>query len=265
MEPNGIITITTDFGTKDPYAGMMKGIMLGANPHARIVDITHDIPPHDILNGAFALVRSYRFFPPGTVHVAVVDPGVGGRRKSIAVRMDEYFFVGPDNGLFSLVLDDAASMEIRVIEYEPFVLPDVSPTFHGRDVFASCAGQLSAGRAFPEVGPLQRDHHRITFPVPVEDGDVLNGEIVAIDAFGNLVTSIHRDGFDKFIGSRKVEILFRADRFGTVEKSYSDGLRNEPLALFGSSGYLELSVCEGNAASYYMISAPGAPVTVRRL
>jgi S-adenosyl-L-methionine hydrolase (adenosine-forming) len=265
MEPNGIITLTTDFGTKDPYAGMMKGIMLGANPQARIVDITHDIPPHDILNGAFALARSYRFFPPGTVHVAVVDPGVGGQRKSIAVRTDEYFFIGPDNGVLSLVLDDADSREIRVIEYEPFVLPDISTTFHGRDVFAPCAGQLSAGSAFPDVGPRRHRHRTVTFPAPVEDGEVLTGEIVTIDAFGNLITSIRRDKFDTFIGSGTVEILFGADRFGTIGKSYTDGIRNEPLALFGSSGYLELSVCEGSAASYYMVSASGEPVSVRRL
>lgn len=265
MTPSGIITITTDFGTKDPYAGMMKGMMLAANPDARIVDITHEVPPHDIFNGAFTLARAYRYFPAGTVHVAVIDPGVGGTRKNIAVRADGHFFVGPDNGIFTFVLADAGDIEVRAIENDPFTSHEVSPTFHGRDVFAPCAGHLSAGRPFEQAGRVCPRYRRIAFPKARVKVDVLQGEVIAIDTFGNLVTSISRAALKKFTGSHQVEILFGSERFDRISAAYIDVEHGMPLALFGSSGYLEISVNEGNASVYYMSSTIGAPVVVRRL
>jgi S-adenosyl-L-methionine hydrolase (adenosine-forming) len=149
MDTSGIITLTTDFGTRDPYAGIMKGMALTANPSAIIVDITHEIPPQDILNAAFTLMRAYQYFPAGTVHVAVVDPEVGGSRKRIAVRTERHIFVGPDNGIFGMVFQREAPLEIREIVNPPFVTERISNTFHGRDIFAPCAGHLSAGGTFP--------------------------------------------------------------------------------------------------------------------
>jgi hypothetical protein len=244
---------------------MMKGVMLAANPNARIVDITHEVPPHDIFNGAFTLARAYRYFPAGTVHVAVIDPGVGGRRKNIALRVDGHFFVGPDNGIFTLVLADAEDIEVRTIENYPFTNREISPTFHGRDVFAPCAAHLSAGRPFEQVGHIRLRYRRIAFPKPRVNSDLLQGEVIAIDTFGNLITSISRAVLEKFAGARQVEILFGAERFDRISTSYSDVRHGTPLALFGSAGYLEISVNEGNASIYFMSSTIGVPVSVRRL
>ena len=164
MNVSGIVTFTTDFGNRDPYAGSMKGMVLSANPHACLVDITHEIPAHNIVNAAFTLVRTYKHFPEGTIHVAVVDPGVGGKRKDIAILTDRYIFVGPDNGIFSLVLPKEKLLEIRLIKNSPFIMTKISDTFHGRDVFAPCAGYLSVGTPFSEVGPLIRHVNNLKYP-----------------------------------------------------------------------------------------------------
>lgn len=263
MQANGIVTFTTDFGNRDPYAGIMKGIVLGANPNARIVDITHEIPAHNILNAAFSLIRTCRYFPEGTIHVAIVDPGVGGQRKNIAVRTDQYIFIGPDNGILSPVLSNVKSSEIRVIKNPPFIKSRISDTFHGRDVFAPCAGHLSAGNSFAEVGPeIERITH-LVYPKVTREANVLKGEIVSIDYFGNMITNISEQLFRSFAGKRKIEAFFGTARFNRIMQRYSDVPQGTPLVLFGSCGYLEISMNEGNAASYFMTSA-GSPVTIRK-
>ncbi len=263
MQANGIVTFTTDFGNRDPYAGIMKGIVLGANPHARIVDITHEIPAHNILNAAFSLVRTCRYFPEGTIHVAIVDPGVGGRRKNIAVRTDQYFFIGPDNGILSPMLSNVNSPEIRVIENPPFIKSIISDTFHGRDVFAPCAGHLSAGNSFAEVGPETERIKHLIYPKATCEANILKGEIVSIDYFGNMITNISKQNFREFVGKRKFEIYFGSERFTKILRHYNDIEQGSPLILFGSSCYMEISMNEGNAADYFM-SSVGSPVTIRR-
>jgi len=263
MQVNGIVTFITDFGNRDPYAGIMKGIVLGAYPEARIVDITHEIPPHDIINGAFMLVRSYRFFPEGTVHVAIVDPGVGGRRKNIAIKTNRYYFVGPDNGILSIAAEMEGNDETRIIQNPPFLLDKISDTFHGRDVFAPCAGHLSAGKSFEAVGPVVKRHKYLDFPSVKREGNVLTGEVVSVDSFGNMITNISDHAFRSFFGKRKFEIFFGTERFTRIMQRYIDVPRGMPLVLIGSCGFLEISMNEGNAADYFMTSI-GTPVTVRK-
>lgn len=263
MQVNGIVTLTTDFGNRDPYAAIMKGTVLTANPQARIIDITHEIPAHDILNAAFTLVRMYRYFPEGTIHMAVVDPGVGGQRKNIAILTERYIFVGPDNGTFSLLLSRIKTLEIREIKNSPFVLGKISSTFQGRDVFAPCAGHLSGGKPFTDVGPIVKRFKRLVYPGIQREGNVLTGEVVSIDSFGNLITNISEHTFHSFAGNHKVEIFFGVERFNKIMQHYSEVPRYSPLVLFGSSGFLEISMNEGNAASYFMTSVK-TPVTIRK-
>lgn len=260
---NGIITILTDFGTKDPYAGIMKGIILKINPDARIIDITHEIPDHDIKNASLTIGYAYGYFPKGTIHVAVVDPGVGGDRKNIAVKTANYIFIGPDNGIFSLALSKEKIIEIREIEKFPFVFDKVSNTFHGRDVYAPCAAFLTAGKKFSDIGRVLSDYTKIVYPVPKYKGNSLTGEIVLIDSFGNMVTNISEHSFKSFTGRNPFEIYFASERFTTLDNRYIDVPPGKPLVLFGSSGYLEISMNGKSAAEYFMASE-GASVTVRR-
>ena len=185
-----IITLTTDFGAQDWFAGAMKGSILSINPHAHIVDITHCVSPGDIRAGAFSLAASCRFFPEGTIHVAVVDPGVGGGRKAIAVRTPAQFFVGPDNGVLSAALRDQKIEAVHRLENPKYLLSFVSRTFHGRDVFAPVAAHLSLGLPIRKLGPAQADWVRLPFPAIDSGRDRIDGEVVYIDRFGNGITNI---------------------------------------------------------------------------
>jgi S-adenosyl-L-methionine hydrolase (adenosine-forming) len=263
MITSGIVTLTTDFGTKDPYAGIMKGMVLGANPDARIVDVTHEIPARDIVNAAFTVTRAYEHFPPGTVHVAVVDPEVGEKRKNIAILTRSHIFVGPDNGIFTMVLQREKPFGIREIRNPPFVAERISNTFHGRDVFAPCAGHLSAGRLFEDVGPEFTSIRFLKYPRVSQNGNILTGEIVSVDSFGNMISNISEHSFRSFVGKRKFEIYFATERFDTILRHYTDVPSGSPLVLFGSSGHLEVSMNFGNASEYFITTA-GSAVTVRR-
>jgi hypothetical protein len=263
MIMSGIVTLTTDFGTRDPYAGIMKAMVLTANPDARLVDITHEIPARDIVIAAFTLTRTYEYFPAGTIHVAVVDPEVGEKRKNIAILTQNHLFVGPDNGVFTMVLQREKSIEIREIKNPPFIAGRISNTFHGRDVFAPCAGHLSAGRLFTDVGPELRQIRYLKYPKVTQNGNILTGEIVSVDSFGNMITNISEPTFRSFVGRRRFEIYFATERFDTIIRHYSDVPQGTPLLLFGSSGHLEISINAGSAEEYFMTST-GSAVAVRR-
>lgn len=263
MQANGIITLTTDFGTRDPYAGIMKGVIYEANRTARLIDITHHVPAHDIPAGAFTMANACHHFPEGTVHVAVVDPGVGGERKNIALRTDKYFFVGPDNGIFSIALARENVRSIREILNPPFVLDSISHTFHGRDVLAPCAGSISAGGRFADIGPVISDYTRIDYPLTQQSGNTLHGEVMSIDSFGNLITNISEDRFRNFTSKGSFEIYFASERYNSIATHYAETPVGSSLVLFGSSGYLEISTNGGSAALYFMAS-PGSKITVRR-
>jgi S-adenosyl-L-methionine hydrolase (adenosine-forming) len=263
MEMSGLITLTTDFGTRDPYAGIMRGTILTANPNARIIDITHEIPKHDISNASFTIGQAYDHFPPGTVHVGVVDPEVGLSRKNIAILTEKYIFVGPDNGIFTFVLTSEKTIETREIKNSPFVVEKISNTFHGRDVFSPCAAHLSLGRNFSDVGPEIKNLKHLRYPKVIQNANILKGEVVAIDSFGNLITNISEHTLRSFAGKKKVEIYFAAERFSSIKRFYNDVPLKTALVLFGSSGYLEISMNGENAKEYFMTSI-GSPVTARK-
>lgn len=237
-----IVTITTDFGLEDHYVGAMKGAILSINPDARIIDISHEIPPHDIFKGAFTLRNFYRYFPKGTIHVAVVDPGVGSQRKPIAVEADGAIFVGPDNGVFSFIYRGSKSVKVFEITNSKYMLSDVSFTFHGRDIFAPAAAHLSLGVSVEDLGKRVRKPVELPIKEPEVRKNEIIGEFIYLDSFGNLVTNIPSDLLKHestiFIGKRVIK---------GISKSYADVSIGKLVAVLGSSGFLEISVNQGRA------------------
>lgn len=242
----GIITLTTDFGAGDHYAGVMKGVIAGIDPSALVIDITHGIESYNVTEAAFKLYASYSYFPEGAVHVAVVDPGVGSARKAIAAEAGGYRFVGPDNGVFSLIFDKCGAGSIVEITNPAFMLPSVSATFHGRDIFAPAAAHLSKGSALRDLGEELQSYERLGIPTPLEEGGFITGKVVYADRFGNLVTNIPGDMI--MPGSR---VLTGDAVINNISGSYADGKEGEPLAIVGSSGFLEISLNKGSAFEFF--------------
>jgi len=241
-----IVTLTTDFGTRDPFVGIMKGVILGIHPSANVVDLTHEIAPHDILEGALALQASVPFFPPGTVHLAVVDPGVGSRRRALALAAGGQQFVGPDNGLFTFLLDEPGWSAVA-LENPAYALPVISPTFHGRDRFAPAAAHLSSGVPLDHLGPPATDLVRICWPRARLDGEVLVGEVIHVDRFGNLVTSVRAEEVESLGSLDAVTVEVMGRRIAGLSPSYADCRAEEPGAIIGSSGRLEIFLREASA------------------
>lgn len=242
-----IITLTTDFGLSDPYVGIMKGVIFSINPEASVVDISHQIKAGSIIHAAGLIREAYHFFPEGTVHVVVVDPGVGSERRPIVVKTEGHLFVGPDNGLFSPFIAASQHTKIIHITEKRYFRPDVSPTFHGRDIFAPVAGHLSLGVDPREMGPTISDPVSIALPKSAKKGNILLGEVVRVDHFGNLITNIRRDEMEQFTGTRRPVISVRDIVVEGVSRTYGDVRVGEVLALVGSSGYLEIAVNLGRA------------------
>lgn len=243
-----VITLTSDFGMRDNYSGIVKGILLYLNPRARIVDLACDVPPFNIESGRYLLETSYRNFPPGTIHLAIIDPGVGTRRKSIVLETEDYFFVGPDNGLFSF-LERKQLKKIVSITKKKFFLKDVSPTFHGRDVFAPIAAYLSLGVLPDEFGPKIRSMARPrAFKVRKVKRNLI-GKVVYIDRFGNLATSFKREDLPK----RKSTVYLNDEKIGRPLKTFGMVKEGQPVCYINSFGYLEIAVNRGSAAEYFNI------------
>jgi S-adenosyl-L-methionine hydrolase (adenosine-forming) len=243
----GVITLSTDFGLHDSYVGTMKGVILRIFPEARLVDITHQITPQDVLEASLTLEGGYRFFPGGTVHLVVVDPHVGGDRRPLLIAGEEHYFVGPDNGTFSRVLEsdpEATAIEIREPRY---LLPSISDTFHGRDIFAPVAAYLARGVAPDEFGPRITDPKRLRIPVPRIWGDQIRGEVIHIDSFGNIISNISREQFTRSVGNRKFRILINGKVIEQIHRTYEEQEVDRTLALFGSSDLLEIAVAAGRA------------------
>ncbi|MDH4099827.1 MAG: SAM-dependent chlorinase/fluorinase [Nitrospirota bacterium] len=234
----GVITLTTDFGLDDPFVGMMKGVICRISPKAVIVDLTHQVPSFDIPVAAWMLKDSWRFFPEGSIHVAVVDPGVGSARKPILVEWRGHRFVGPDNGIFSFFLDEGAVYHLTEPRY---FLPEIEATFHGRDIFAPVAAHLSTGIAAGEMGQLTTDAVRLDLTLPSEDGGRVRGEVVYLDKFGNAITNLEmpRSAREIVMGSRALPIV----------DCYSRCERGEAAAVRGSTGRIEIFANRGNAAA----------------
>jgi S-adenosylmethionine hydrolase len=258
-----IITLTTDFGLSDWFVGTMKGVILSIHPGGATVDISHDIPAGDVHTGAFALAASYKFFPKGTIHVAIVDPGVGGKRKAIAVQTADYLFVGPDNGVLSFALAKEKIKSIRQLTNETVFLAPVSRTFHGRDIFAPVAAHLSKGLSPHLLGPKLTDFVRLPWPKVETNINVVRGRIVYIDRFGNAITSIDQSCLSGLTGSA-CEVFVRQKRVCPLATFYQAVQPGKPVAILGSSDLLEIAVNGGSAARILRLRI-GDAVVVRRL
>jgi len=264
MPESRIVTFTTDFGLSDPFVGIMHGVVLNIHPETTIVDISHAIHSYDLLDGALTLAQAYHFFPPRTVHVVVVDPGVGGVRRPIIVETDDYVFVAPDNGVLSLVEAREPKFSVRHITAERYFLQPVSQTFHGRDIFAPVAGWLSKGVAPAEFGPEISDHVRLPLPaVERIAGQGLRGVVLKVDKFGNLITNISQQDAPELFASPPptFSLLIAGQRITRVCRSYVEGGEDELFAIVGSSGYLEIAARQASAAGKLGAEA-GAPVEV---
>ena len=254
MEQRLIITLTTDLGYRDPFAGIMKGVILNINPTVNIVDITHGISPQNIMQAAFAVEASFKYFPHKSINIAIVDPGVGSVRRPIIVATDYHYFVGPDNGIFTRLYAIAESLQVIHVTAEHYFLPSRSSTFHGRDVFAPVAGWLSKGVDILNFGEPITDFVKIPVPVPVSPSpNIIEGEIVYIDYFGNLTTNIHHMEMDKLVfnnADKERKVLIKGNE-APLKNFYSEAKDKGLYSLINSFGYLELFVNSGNAASEF--------------
>lgn len=256
-----IITLTTDFGLADQYAGAMKGAVLSINSDVSIVDITHLVPPHDILAGAMALQDASGYFPQGSIHVCVVDPGVGGKRRPVLIQTDKYFFVGPDNGVLTLAAQESKIKRIIHLTEKRFFLKDVSAVFHGRDIFAPVAAHLSLGVKPSSFGPGIKSLTPLQIPCPLKKGDTITAEIIHIDRFGNLITNVPAKDLPED-GRRDATIKIKGLLIKGVKASYCGVKEGEPIALIGSSGRLEIAVNGGSGARFFKAGA-GCKVEIK--
>jgi S-adenosyl-L-methionine hydrolase (adenosine-forming) len=244
-----MITLTSDFGLKDPYVAEMKGAILTINPDAKQVDITHDVEKFNIRMGAFMLASAAPYFPNGTVHLAIVDPGVGTKRRAIVVQTKAGFFVGPDNGILMIAAQNQGVKHIYQLVNPKYMLPKVSSTFHGRDVFAPAAAYLDKGVAPHEFGPEVTDPVTPQYASVKKKGNVLIGEVLHVDGFGNVITNVSQ----KMLESPKTVKVKLRDVPITLAfaQTYAEAKPNEAIALFGSHGFLEFALNQGNAAEKF--------------
>jgi S-adenosylmethionine hydrolase len=259
-----VIALLTDFGTKDHYVGAMKGVALSICPDVTFVDITHDIAPHDTFAGALELAAAYRYFPAGTVFLVVVDPGVGSHRRGIAVEAGAHRFVGPDNGLLSVVLRETPPTLAVELTEQRYARPTVSRTFEGRDRFSPAAGWLAAGVDLSLLGRRVDDWFRLDVPVAVARHENITGEVVRVDRFGNLITNVDRGMFEEFAADAPVSVAAGSQTIGRVVTTYSEVESGAACALFGSSNHLEIAVNSGSAAAR-LRAGRGTAVVVTRL
>lgn len=242
-----IITLTTDFGLQDHYVSAMKAVILGLAPEVRLIDVSHDIPAQDIMAGAWVIRNAAFMFPKGTVHLVVVDPGVGTDRHPVALEINGQYFVGPDNGIFSLFYD-AYDFKAVKLNKQKYWRPERSRTFHGRDIFAPVAAHLSKGVPMEELGDPINDLVTYHWAVPIGDKDGLQGWVVHIDRFGNLITNISEELVEDLVGRRKVKIYVGNTVIDHMVNTFGDVEEGDPVAFIGSSGMLEIGINKGNAA-----------------
>lgn len=256
-----MITLLTDFGTADGFAAAMKGVMLAAAPDARILDASHEIPPHDVRAGAWALRHYAPLFPPETIHVAVVDPGVGSSRKALLIRADRQWFIGPDNGLFSWVLREARSARAFVLRSDLRRVRAVGSTFDGRDLFAVAAGALASGKAWRSLVSGSTRPMRFSWPTPKSMPNGIRGKIIHIDRFGNAISNIPTA---RIPANGQIEISCNHLKIREIKRTYSEACRGEAIAVCESTGLLEIAVVEGNASIQHQISIGDAVIVVCR-
>jgi S-adenosylmethionine hydrolase len=255
---SGIITLTTDFGNSDAFVGVMKGVILSINAQATIVDMTHGIPQGDLDAASFALDQAYAYFPPGTIHVIVVDPGVGTQRRIICVKANEHFFLAPDNSVLRFIFHRYADAEVVSVTNDAYFLPQTSQTFHGRDIFAPVAAHLSLGIEFGKFGEPITDALKGDILLPQKSEKLIRGQIVYIDHFGNCISNVSKNDFDP---EQLREINIKHFQFEKLSHSYAEHQVAEPLAIISSHDFLEIAVRDGNAAKFLDIRK-GEPIEV---
>jgi len=257
-----IITLTTDYGTSDHLAGVMKGVILSINPEVNVVDITHSVLAHDLLDGALTIGQAYKFFPPKTVHVVVVDPGVGTERRPILVAADQHYLIAPDNGVLSSVYDQSEALYVWHILSEHYFRTPVSKTFHGRDIFAPVAAWLTKSWQTSAFGEQITDFVRFNIPKPKAAGNIVKGIVLRVDQFGNLVTNLTAQEVPALAGNDgKFTIKVGNAVVKKLVSTFAQGPSGEAVGILGSSGYLEISVNKASAARTVGASR-GAEVTV---
>jgi S-adenosyl-L-methionine hydrolase (adenosine-forming) len=257
-----IITLTTDYGTSDHLVGVLKGVILSINPEVNIIDITHRVLAHDVLDGALTIGQAYKFFPPKTIHLIVVDPGVGTPRRPVLVAGDQHYFVAPDNGVLSSVYDQTEALYVWNITSEHYFRNPVSNTFHGRDIFAPVAAWLSKSWQSSSFGDPITDFVRFALPKPKTVGNLVKGAVLRVDHFGNLITNITAEDVPALVAADgKFTIRLGNGQVSKVVQTFAQGAAGEVVGIIGSSGFLEISVNKGNAART-LAAARGAEVTI---
>src|SRR5436190_10268839 len=258
-----VIALLTDFGSRDHYAGTMKGVALGICPDATLVDISHEVPPHDVGGGALELAACFKYFPAGSIFLVVVDPGVGSARRGIAADTGDYKFVAPDNGVLTLALDETPARKIVELTERRYARPTVSRTFEGRDRFAPAAAWLAKGVELSVLGRPAGSIQRLTLPQPTATSEQVTGEVLRVDRFGNLITNIDRKTFQKLADDRGFEIRIGSHQVPRIVSTYADVGPGEICALFGSTDRLEIAANGKSAATELNIDR-GTPVHVAR-
>jgi S-adenosylmethionine hydrolase len=256
------IALLTDFGTSDSYAGVLKGVISRIAPSTPVIDLSHEIPPFDVVQGALVLYQAFHYFPEKTIFVGVVDPGVGGLRRPMLIQTKRYFFIGPDNGLFSLALSEEEVQQIIQLNNCDYFLKSPSHTFHGRDIFAPVAAHLSSGVAPIEFGPQVSGYEKLKDLEPQKEKDEIIGKILSIDRFGNAITNLRLP----FLQEQLPNLSFSAEIGGKVLRElkthYAEGESKEAFLLFGSTGLLEISVNQGSAAETLHLKR-GDPIKIK--
>ena len=261
---NPIITLTTDYGTNDHLVGVLKGVILKINPDVQIVDITHGVTPFDLLDGATAIANAYPYFPPRTIHVVVVDPGVGTDRRPLLVSGQNQYFIAPDNGVLSGVFDKEQNFLVRHLTAEHYFLHPVSRTFHGRDVFAAVAGWLSKNWQPGSMGEEITDFKRFALPRPKEADGLLKGVVLKVDSFGNLITNFRGEDLPEgAIDKGEIKLQVGTHTVGKLVPTFAHGAAGEAIAYVGSSGYLEIAVNKGSASKTLGLGR-GTPVLLNK-
>ncbi len=248
-QPPLTITLTTDFGSSDHLVAAMKGVILKINPDVRILDISHNVLPYDILDGAMTIAQAYKYYPSRTVHVVVVDPGVGTSRRPLLVSGDTHYFVAPDNGVLSMIYEREERLTVRHVTAEHYFHAPISNTFHGRDIFAPIAAWIAKNGQPASFGEPVTDFVRFAMPKAKVNGNTVKGIVLKVDHFGNLITNITAEDVPQLVSSGAgMKLTIGQKEVSRFVQTYAQGVQNEPIALIGSSGFLEVAISKGHAA-----------------
>ena len=242
---SAFVTLLTDFGLKDSYVGVMKGVILSGNPKVTVIDISHEINPQDIGEAAFILYSAFKYFPADTIHVIVVDPGVGSTRRIIGLERDDTLFIAPDNGVLQYIFEESEPYKVYHFNQDKWFGSTISSTFHGRDIFAPLAAHLSRGVDPVEMGTEIDDYTRIGIPRPLRTSRGLEGKVIHCDRFGNMITNIRASDIKGML--KDIEVICGDTQIEGIKNNYSEASRGDLLAVIESNGFLEIAVREGNA------------------